>query len=98
MIRRAALVLLVSAGPQADESMTVTGHRSRFQPAPVAVPNQQFDPPGSENALHDTDTGANLGSFGPAYSASTPAPPVNPAARGDLQTDPLHTGPPRLRG
>lgn len=94
MIRRAALLLLVSAAPSADETLTVQGHRSRFQPAPAAVPNPQFDPPGSENALHDSDTGADLARFGPAYSATTPAPPINPAARSDLQDDPLPAGPP----
>ncbi len=85
---------LGAAAPTAFETVTVHGHRRLVQPAPVPAWDSRFDPPGSADALHDSDTGADLGAFGPAYSAATPAPPINPALRSDLQGDPLPIGPP----
>jgi hypothetical protein len=61
----------------ADESLTVRGHHSRFHPPPGPHYDPKFDPPGSEHALHDPNTGADITNFGSAYSASSPAPPLN---------------------
>ncbi len=89
-----ALVGLGAAAPAADETVTVHGHRRPVQPAPVPTEDPRYDPPGSADALHDSDTGADLRAFGPACSAATPAPPIKPALRSDLQDDPLPAGPP----
>ena len=93
-VRILASFWLGAAAPAASETVTVHGHRRLVQPAPVPARDSRFDPPGSADALHDSDTGADLRAFGPAYSAATPAPPINPALRGDLQDDPLPVGPP----
>ncbi|MCQ8240125.1 hypothetical protein [Rhizosaccharibacter radicis] len=61
----------------ADENLTVRGHHSRFQPPPAPHYDPKFDPPGSKDAFHDENTGASIGSFGSAYSAANPAPPLN---------------------
>ena len=93
-LRILALVWLGAAAPTAPETVTVHGHRRPVQPAPMPVENSRFDRPGSVDALHDSDTGADLRTFGPAYSAATPAPPIDPALRSDLQDNPLPVGPP----